>query len=63
MLSYAMIGAFLNPADAVARIYREELLVRRAHFDVVAFAIFDPGCALPRPEPPCMRFATLLAWR
>jgi hypothetical protein len=36
-------GAFRNPADRVARIYREELMARADDFSVVAFAIFAPG--------------------
>jgi hypothetical protein len=36
-------GAFQNPADRVAQIYREELEARRASFSLVAFAIFAAG--------------------
>jgi hypothetical protein len=36
-------GAFRNPADRVARIYREEIELRTADFSVVAFAIFSAG--------------------
>ncbi len=36
-------GAFRNPADRVARIYREEIALRTADFSVVAFAIFSAG--------------------
>jgi hypothetical protein len=36
-------GAFLNPAPAVAALYREEIDRRTAHFTVVAFAIFNAG--------------------
>lgn len=36
-------GAFRNPAEQVARIYREELANYRASLDVVAFAIFHAG--------------------
>lgn len=36
-------GAFRNPADRVARIYREEILRRASGFSVVAFAIFHAG--------------------
>ena len=36
-------GAFLNPADRVARIYREEIALRADDFSVVAFAIFSAG--------------------
>ena len=43
MLSAFGCGAFGNPADQVARIYREELEERAGAFDVIVFAIFDPG--------------------
>lgn len=36
-------GAFLNPADRVARIYREEIEKRSRNFRVIAFAVFDAG--------------------
>jgi hypothetical protein len=36
-------GAFRNPADRVAPIYREEIAARAADFDVVAFAVFAAG--------------------
>lgn len=36
-------GAFRNPADRVAAIYREEIERRRSDFSVIAFAIFAPG--------------------
>ncbi len=36
-------GAFRNPADQVARIYREELAQYSTFLDVVAFAIFHAG--------------------
>lgn len=36
-------GAFRNPADRVARIYRDEIQRRSADFSVVAFAIFHAG--------------------
>ena len=36
-------GAFCNPADQVARIYREEIEARSEDFDVIAFAVFHPG--------------------
>jgi hypothetical protein len=36
-------GAFRNPADAVAAIYRDELQRSMADFDVVAFAVFHAG--------------------
>jgi len=36
-------GAFRNPAQEVARIYREELAAREADFSLVAFAILAPG--------------------
>jgi hypothetical protein len=47
-LRYAVLGAFgcgafRNPADQVAGIYREELAARAADFSVVAFAVFAAG--------------------
>ena len=36
-------GAFRNPADRVAALYRDEIAARADHFDVIAFAIFAPG--------------------
>ena len=36
-------GAFRNPAERVAKIYREELTSYRTDLDVVAFAIFNAG--------------------
>lgn len=36
-------GAFRNPASEVARIYREEIAVRRESFSVLVFAIFAAG--------------------
>jgi hypothetical protein len=36
-------GAFRNPADRVARIYRDEIALRTADFSVIAFAIFSAG--------------------
>jgi len=36
-------GAFMNPADRVARIYRDEITARRNAFTVVAFAIYSAG--------------------
>ena len=36
-------GAFKNPADRIAGIYRDEILKRTGHFDVIAFAIFHAG--------------------
>lgn len=43
VLSAFGCGAFRNPADVVARLYREEIDRRREHFALVAFAIFAPG--------------------
>lgn len=34
-------GFFRNPADVIARIYREEITQRRSHFDIITFAICD----------------------
>lgn len=36
-------GAFLNPADQVARLYKAEIERRTTHFRVIAFAIFFAG--------------------
>jgi hypothetical protein len=43
VLSAFGCGAFMNPADQVATIYRQELLKRATQFDVVAFGIFHAG--------------------
>mmetsp|Transcript_9431 Transcript_9431/g.13839 ORF Transcript_9431/g.13839 Transcript_9431/m.13839 type:complete len:347 (-) Transcript_9431:212-1252(-) len=43
VLSAFGCGAFLNPADKVAALYREELLKRAKDFDVIAFGIFHAG--------------------
>lgn len=43
VLSAFGCGAFANPADRVAELYRAALAERRPHFDLVAFAIFYPG--------------------
>lgn len=36
-------GAFRNPADRVAQIYREEITARQSDFAMIAFAIFATG--------------------
>ncbi len=36
-------GAFRNPADRVARVYREEITKRTRDFSVIAFAVFSAG--------------------
>lgn len=36
-------GAFLNPPDKVAQIYKEEINKRIDNFSLIAFAIFDSG--------------------
>jgi hypothetical protein len=36
-------GAFRNPADRVARVYREEIAKRTTDFSVIAFAVFSAG--------------------
>ena len=36
-------GAFSNPTEEVARLYKEELAAREGAFDVIAFAIFSAG--------------------
>lgn len=43
VLSAFGCGAFHNPADRVAVLYRDALDARREHFTLVAFAIFAPG--------------------
>jgi hypothetical protein len=43
VLSAFGCGAFRNPADQIAAIYRDEIAARAEHFDVIAFAIFAPG--------------------
>uniref|UniRef100_A0A7S0PTM8 Microbial-type PARG catalytic domain-containing protein n=1 Tax=Coccolithus braarudii TaxID=221442 RepID=A0A7S0PTM8_9EUKA len=43
VLSAFGCGAFANPADAVAALYRDEIQCRLRDFDVIAFAIFAPG--------------------
>ena len=43
VLSAFGCGAFLNPAPLVAAAYREALLARKAHFEVIAFGIFHAG--------------------
>ena len=36
-------GAFMNPTEWVAELYREEIEKRKQQFSVITFAIFDPG--------------------
>jgi hypothetical protein len=36
-------GAFQNPTDQIANMYREEVETRRADFSVIAFAIYSSG--------------------
>ncbi len=36
-------GAFQNPGEKVAQIYRDEILARQEHFVIIAFAVFDAG--------------------
>lgn len=43
VLSAFGCGAFENPAERVAAMYRDELEARRDAFTLVAFAIFAPG--------------------
>jgi Uncharacterized protein conserved in bacteria (DUF2263) len=59
VLSAFGCGAFRNPADRVAAIYRDEIAVRVEHFDVIAFAIFAPGYGPDNYAP----FARLLGKR
>lgn len=44
-------GAFLNPAEEVARLYREEIQKRASSFDVLAFAIYSAGYGRSNLEP------------
>jgi hypothetical protein len=43
VLSAFGCGAFQNPADRVAHLYREEIAACETDFSVIAFAIFAPG--------------------
>lgn len=43
VLSAFGCGAFKNPPEVIARLYREELTKCAQYFDVVAFAIYNPG--------------------
>jgi hypothetical protein len=43
VLSAFGCGAFQNPSPIVAEVYKQEVLKRKEHFDVVAFAIFHAG--------------------
>ena len=43
VLSAFGCGAFRNPADEVAAVYRQELQKRSTKFDVVGFGIFHAG--------------------
>lgn len=43
VLSAFGCGAFRNPANRVARIYREEIAARARRFELIAFAIFNAG--------------------
>jgi len=43
VLSAFGCGAFQNPSPIVAETYKQEVLKRKEHFDVVAFAIFHAG--------------------
>ena len=36
-------GAFRNPTEQVAQLYKEEIAARESHFEVIAFAIFSAG--------------------
>ena len=38
-----MSGAFLNPADRVATLYKEEIEKVASSFDAIVFAVFYPG--------------------
>ena|SRR5258705_8825462 len=43
VLSAFGCGAFRNPAEQVAAIYRDEIAARAEHFDAIVFAVFAPG--------------------
>mmetsp|Transcript_6035 Transcript_6035/g.13140 ORF Transcript_6035/g.13140 Transcript_6035/m.13140 type:complete len:342 (+) Transcript_6035:101-1126(+) len=43
VLSAFGCGAFLNPAAEVSAIYHKEIKRRMKNFDIIAFAIYDPG--------------------
>ena len=43
VLSAFGCGAFKNPADQVAKVYRKVVEDYRRDFDVIIFAIFYPG--------------------
>jgi hypothetical protein len=51
VLSAFGCGAFGNPADKVAQIYREEIIKRCEHFDEIAFAIYNPGYGADNLKP------------
>lgn len=57
VLSAFGCGAFRDPADQIARIYREELMARQEAFSVVAFAIFAPGYGPDNYTPFAQAFA------
>ena len=43
VLSAFGCGAFQNPPDEIAALYRKVISKMQEHFDVIAFAIFAPG--------------------
>jgi hypothetical protein len=49
-------GAFRNPADRVARLYREEIAARSRDFAVIAFAIISAGYGPDNYTPFAMAF-------
>jgi len=51
ILSAFGCGAFENPAEDVAAVYKEELQIRGSDFDVVAFGIFYAGYGPSNFEP------------
>ena len=57
VLSAFGCGAFHNPAERVAVLYRDALVARRDAFALVAFAIFAPGYGPDNHAP----FAEVLA--
>lgn len=50
-------GAFMNPADMVARIYKQEIAALDGHFTKIAFAIFSAGYGPDNYSPFAAEFA------
>lgn len=60
VLSAFGCGAFLNPAERVAALYRQEIEKRMEHFDVIAFGIFNAGYGPSNFEPFMKEFKDLI---